>query len=189
MLEILKSTDVPYNSLEDFGWGEGGTVWLYRAETHDAAEDWRKAGHIMNQMNGGTVIGAKSERSAVIFKKCSALVTNEKRRDTRFKRYHWTHDGRPLHVLIQFIGDHTLSTPVYHRNSKSADARPRNPLINSLARQLATSKEKPAPLYERYKMRAGFDSEAQRLYVPSNRSQPGVYNLNRFCVPCVKDKG
>lgn len=172
VLEILKSKDVPFNTGEDFAWAEGGTVWLFKADSMFAAEDWRKAGHIMKQVNGGARVHARSDPSAVIVKKCAALVTSERKSgDPRFKRYSWTWEGRPLHVVIQYIGDHNLSEPLYHGNAKSCRAMPRNPALPSLAMAVEASKEKPATLYDKMKMNAGSTATEQRMKVPSSKSQ------------------
>ena len=62
-------------------------------------------------------------------------------------------------MLIQFIGDDSLSGPVYHGNALKSDARPRAPLLPSVASEIANSKEKPGVLYDRMRAAAGITSK------------------------------
>ena len=114
-------------------------------------------------------------------KSIPACELQRKKNDPRFKRFHWTWSGRPDHVVIQFLGDSSLSGPLVHGNSKSeSTSRLRNPILPSLARTIETSTEKPAVIYERYKMAVGSNPEHRGLFVPSDKAQgcTFIYKLN-----------
>ena len=90
-----------------------------------------------------------------MLKKVFALVTNEKKNgDLKFKRYSWSMLSDPLVVLIQFVGDETISegAPVIHGNSKKAYPKGRVILLPSVAESRRTSRAKPSVIYENLRM-------------------------------------
>ena len=84
--------------------------------------------------------------------------------------------GRPYHVVIQFLGDDSLSQPLVHGNSKSGRAKPRTPLLPSKAREWERSSSKPAELYDETRLSASTVSD-QRLNTPANKEQ--IRNLQK----------
>ena len=72
--------------------------------------------------------------------------------------------------ITLFVGDSSLSQGVLHGNAKKSNARPRIPLLPSLARQVEASSLKPAELYNNLKMSAT-SAEEQRSNVPSSKEQ------------------
>ena len=94
-----------FNTREDFCWAEGGSIFMFKPESVTQSSDWRKTGHIFRQGGGTTAIAPRTDPTMTLRKKTASLVTPEKKSgDARFKRYSREWEGRPLHVLIQFIG-------------------------------------------------------------------------------------
>ena len=81
----------------------------------EAHDDWRDPGWPMKQQSGVLRVFPKADRSAVLLKRYAAIITAERHAgDPRFKRYSWTWNERPFHVVIQFIGDHSLGELLIH---------------------------------------------------------------------------
>ena len=78
---------------------------MFKAESVVQAADWRRNGHLFKQVGGTAALSPNSDTSVTLIKKVAHLVTEEKRKgDGRFRRVSWEWSGRPLHVLIQFLG-------------------------------------------------------------------------------------
>ena len=105
VLKILKTVDT-YNSPEDFSYAPGGAVYLFKPESVLHSEDWRYAGHIFRSGGGSRVLRPKADPSVTLTHQVDCIITPDKKKygDTGFKRHSWQWDGRPHHVLIQFLG-------------------------------------------------------------------------------------
>ena len=110
VFEIFKTSN-QYNSKNDFKFAEGGSVYFYKPENVNQKEDWRgRGGHPWRQGGGTTAHTLRSDPTVTLLKKVASLVTPEKKSgDPRFKRLSWEWEGRPLHVVLQFIGKLILS--------------------------------------------------------------------------------
>ena len=92
----------------------GGEVYLFRGKSSKCENDWRKAGHQLEQINGG-----RWAYGGLLLRKVAHLFTPEYPEGTSlFKRISWNHKNKANLTVIQYIGDHTLSVDFAHGNSK-----------------------------------------------------------------------
>ena len=124
-------------------------------------------------------IRARQDKTKIIVKTSSRLVitleNGEKKPSNKFRRYSWQLDDDPLTVLIQYVGDESIKTVNYHRNSKKSNPQPMNPLLPSVRETIVNSPKTPARIYEEMRLNADNSPFAQSKLVPNNKSQ--VKNL------------
>ena len=106
VLEIFK-TAIEYNAKDDFNYAEGGSVFFFKPDKVSQKEDWRQAGHKFRQGGGTTALTPRCDPTALIIKKTANVKTPDKpsHGDPRFRRITWEFADRPLHIVIQFVGN------------------------------------------------------------------------------------
>ena len=98
----------------------GGTIWYYHPSSIDMAEDYKSDGHHFRLTSGASKI--KNEKFQDIERvKATIMVRGQSgapERSRGFQKITWRFKSRDLGILIQYIGDESLSKPQVHGNSK-----------------------------------------------------------------------
>lgn len=178
-LTLLTENKTYTNYVQDFANAKGGEVYLFVSETLINSKDWRHAGHIFIQKNGQDRVHSRNDPERPILKKVALIVTQEQKSGCKgFKRYSWQLEEVTKKILIQFIGDSSLSKPVIHGNSKSQ--RPRQPVLPSTAEHMKRMEgiKKPARVYEEMRLTAGISAMDQTLFSPSSKGQVKNFHKN-----------
>ena len=123
---------------------KAGTVYLVKVDTDSETEDWRACGHRFTQVNGGYYGGPGHN----ILKRKHNLLTPDcpkKPGTPKFQMISFNQKQFPHVVLVQFIGDDSLSVDFPLANSKSDDPYFRT--APSAIRRAEVSTAPPAATY------------------------------------------
>ena len=152
-------TQMPYKP-------KSGEVILFKAKTAKHRNDWRSTGQQWHQINGGSVC-----MKGMIKRKVSNIVTPTSGKEglPTFQRISWTHRDKPMLVLVQYIGDDSVSVDFPHKNSKKDI--PYIASAPSVLRDLEVAPTKPFQTYQEGVFNAPTDATSQNLLVPRNITQ------------------
>ena len=118
-LRLLTEPNRYTTDLKDFARANGGEVFIYISQDFITSRELTQTGHRFVVRNGVDKVHAKNNTDQHIFKKVAFLVTQEQKGGCKgFKRYSWQLEERSKIILLQFVGDSSLSEPVIHGNSK-----------------------------------------------------------------------
>ena len=145
---------------------KAGEVILFRAKSSAHLQDWRSTGQRWYQINGGT-----TSMKGMIKRKVSNIVTptSGERGLPTFQRICWTHRDKPMLVLVQYVGDDSVSIDFPHKNSKKDIPYTRT--APSVLRELEVTSKKPFQAYQEAVFNAPTDATTQSLRVPRNITQ------------------
>ena len=193
--QVMEYLDKDSEAVSEFPWKpSGGTVVLFKAKSLAHNEDWRANGHRFSQINGGRVV-----MNGMIRRRVGYTQSEEKGPgNPGFQMISWVHKDKPLHTLVQFVGDEKLSVDRPHGKSKSKETAYMRS-APSLIRNLEVGTEKPYKEYQSMVFNAPPDVGSQNLRVPRNVTQvrnarqrfkklskgtDSFNNLNRISMEC-----